>query len=93
MGRDLIDLCSEIGRMGVVEPSVAPAAVPPPPVAATGTSPRAEILVLGATGFIGQELAQQLLSAGQGFRILVRNPGRLPDELTKARASRSSPGI
>ena len=81
MGRDVIDLCSEIGRMGVVEPSAAPAAVPPPPVALTGTSRRAEILVLGATGFIGQELARQLLSAGHGIRILVRNPGRLPDDL------------
>ena len=81
MGRDLIGLCSEIGRMGVVEPIAAPAAVPPLPVAPTGTSRPADILLLGATGFIGQELARQLLSAGHRIRLLVRNPGRLPDEL------------
>ena len=46
-----------------------------------GTSRPADILLLGATGFIGQELARQLLAAGHRIRLLVRNPGRLPDEL------------
>ena len=41
----------------------------------------AEILVLGATGFIGRELARQLLAAGHRIRVLVRNPGRLPEDL------------
>ena len=44
-----------------------------------------EILVLGATGFIGQELARQLLERGHPVRILVRNPGRLPAELKAPR--------
>jgi nucleoside-diphosphate-sugar epimerase/predicted dehydrogenase len=47
---------------------------------------RPEILVLGATGFIGQELARQLLDQGHSIRLLVRNPGRLPAELKDPRA-------
>ena len=45
-----------------------PAAVTPsPPVTPTGRRHTAEILLLGATGFIGQELARQLLSEDGGF--------------------------
>ena len=46
---------------------------------------RPEILVLGATGFIGQELARQLLDRGHPIRVLVRNPGRLPADLKDPR--------
>ena len=52
-----------------------------PRPAPAGSGARPEILVLGATGFIGQELARQLLGAGHPIRVLVRNPGRLPDDL------------
>ena len=50
-----------------------------------GSAARPKILVLGATGFIGQELARQLLDAGHPIRVLVRNPGRLPAELKDPR--------
>ncbi len=49
----------------------------------TRSSP--EILVLGATGFIGRELARQLVNRGHSIRVLVRNPGRLPPDLKDAR--------
>ena len=44
-----------------------------------------EILLLGVTGFIGQELARQLLHAGHSIRVLVRNPSRLPPDLRDPR--------
>ena len=46
-----------------------------------GDEPSPAILILGATGFIGQELARQLLASGHRIRILVRNLGRLPDDI------------
>ena len=73
-GTEVIRLCEEIGRSAIrPAPSKPPAkisAAAPAPV-----SPR--ILILGASGFIGQELLRQLTDAGQEVRILVRNPGRL----------------
>ena len=54
-----------------------------PPTVRSSAHP--EILVLGATGFIGRELARQLLDHGHSIRVLVRNPGRLPAELKNAR--------
>lgn len=78
-GADVIRVCEEIAR------SVAAAEEPAPPVlperAAAEESPPARILVLGSTGFIGQELLRRLLSSGRRTRVLVRNPGKLPQEL------------
>src|SRR6185437_706981 len=53
-GRDVVRICRAIAdKAGIMSNAVAPPPAPTPP-AATGPSP--EILVLGATGFIGQEL-------------------------------------
>ena len=41
-------------------------------------------MILGATGFIGQELVRQLLKAGSAVRLLVRSPSGLPAELRAA---------
>lgn len=81
-GRDVIALCAQVGRMGVGDRACAPAvpAAAPLPVVATETAP-VETLILGATGFIGQELARQLVAEGRRIRVLVRNPSRLPPEL------------
>ena len=83
LGRDLIKLCATIGQMGAGEPAGSQAAVPSPPGEALELAPEspAEILILGATGFIGQELARQFLAAGRRIRLMVRNPGRLPKDL------------
>jgi predicted dehydrogenase/nucleoside-diphosphate-sugar epimerase len=76
-GAEVVRVCEQIGREGaVVEP--APAA---PPARASAEAPAANLLVLGSTGFIGQELLRQLIRAGRPTRILVRNPGKLSPEL------------
>ncbi|MEH6470751.1 MAG: NAD-dependent epimerase/dehydratase family protein [Halopseudomonas sp.] len=36
------------------------------------------ILITGATGFVGQHLCRALLAQGYAVRVLVRDPGRLP---------------
>ena len=39
-----------------------------------------EVLVTGATGYIGSHLVPRLLDAGYAVRVLSRNPDRLPGE-------------
>jgi predicted dehydrogenase/nucleoside-diphosphate-sugar epimerase len=83
LGRDVVSTCLEIARRAGVEAAGSPAVS----AGATATAPapglpeRPEILVLGASGFIGQELARQLVAQGQAIRVLVRNPSRLPVDL------------
>ena len=89
LGRDVVELCNKIGRRADLE-TAAPGSEDVPS-AKTASSVSAvtravptvhpEILVLGATGFIGQELARQLLAGGHAVRVLVRDPGRLPVDL------------
>ena len=82
LGREAVNLCIAIGQQGLGDPAARESVVAlqtAPAVAAGGTP--AEILILGATGFIGRELARQLIEAGHRIRVLVRNPGKLPDDL------------
>ena len=82
LGREAVNLCIAIGQKGLGDPAAQRERRPlqtAPAVAAGGTP--AEILILGATGFIGRELARQLIEAGQRIRVLVRSPGKLPDDL------------
>ena len=83
LGREIVDLCTTIGNTGAGE--LATPTIEPPPQPQAITSSRqatpTETLILGATGFIGQELVRQLLADGHPIRILVRNPGRLPGYL------------
>ena len=74
--RDRSERCRREGYLQGVNGLVRPLATSDP-----GTAAPADILLLGATGFIGQELARQLLAAGHRIRILVRNPGKLPEDL------------
>jgi nucleoside-diphosphate-sugar epimerase/predicted dehydrogenase len=90
LGRDVVRTCVEIGRQvadaQVARPAPTNGTVPKVNGAAPVRSEaRPEILVLGATGFIGQELARQLLASGHPIRVLVRNPGRLPTDLMNPR--------
>jgi len=42
----------------------------------------ANILILGATGYIGRKLLPRLLNKGHSVRVLVRNPDKLPQEIS-----------
>jgi predicted dehydrogenase/nucleoside-diphosphate-sugar epimerase len=80
LGRDVVATCLEIGRRaGVAAQAPAPAAAPTPAPAPTAARP--EILVLGATGFIGRELVRQLVAKGHAVRVLARDPARVPEDL------------
>ncbi len=83
LGRDTIKLCATIGQLGIGEParSRAVESSRAEETPALDSQSPAEILILGATGFIGQELARQFLAGGHRIRVLVRNPGRLPKDL------------
>jgi nucleoside-diphosphate-sugar epimerase/predicted dehydrogenase len=89
LGSDLVELCLRIGQMGLVGPPVTPGPYIPSAearsalVQANGPAKAAEILIFGGTGFIGQELARQFVDAGQRIRLLVRDPGRLPEDLLR----------
>lgn len=70
-GREVIAQCVRMGELSGVES-------PPPrlarrPTTVTRQSP--EVLVIGGTGFIGQRLVQQLLSAGRPVRLMSRRLG------------------
>jgi nucleoside-diphosphate-sugar epimerase len=41
---------------------------------------RSILLVTGATGNVGKELVEQLVSVGQSVRILVRDPSKIPED-------------
>lgn len=87
LGRDVVQTCVEIGRRVPAGAAVSRSAVSAfTRRAALDAAPSlqhasAEILVLGATGFIGQELSRQLVVMGRAIRVLVRSPGRLPPDL------------
>jgi predicted dehydrogenase/nucleoside-diphosphate-sugar epimerase len=79
LGRDVVRACNEIGEK--VKAALPCAAANPiaPGVAERKGPP--QILLLGATGFIGQALTRQLIAQGHAVRVLVRNPSRLPADI------------
>jgi predicted dehydrogenase/nucleoside-diphosphate-sugar epimerase len=82
LGRDVVNLCIAIGEKGIGSQGTREKLAPlPPMITGSGDTKAAAIVVLGATGFIGRELARQLVDAGHRIRVLVRSPDRLPDEL------------
>jgi predicted dehydrogenase/nucleoside-diphosphate-sugar epimerase len=83
-GRDgaaVVRLCEQVTA------SLEPAAVPVQPAAAPvhaavqEPSGSAQVLVTGATGFLGRHLIPRLRCAGYSLRVLVRRPGLLPEYL------------
>jgi predicted dehydrogenase/nucleoside-diphosphate-sugar epimerase len=77
-GAEVIRICSEIGGLAKL-PNLSLAADKLPAVPRSLNQPR--ILVLGGTGFIGQELVRQLAQSGNRVRLLVRNRGKLAADL------------
>ena len=87
LGREVVRICEEIGQQNTSTCASRPVSriggwgPRRNGVASARSVERPEILLLGVTGFIGQELARQLLGAGHTIRVLVRNPSRLPSDL------------
>lgn len=79
-GRDVIQQCAEIINRAELVANPAQAAS-----AATELACKPTILVLGAAGFIGQELVRQLLAAGHGVRAMVRGTGLPSDQFQSDR--------
>lgn len=76
-GAKVIRLCEEMGALArFPKEDTTPSAPPRLGLVRTPTA-----LVLGGTGFIGKELVRQLVDAGYGVRMLVRNAGNLPADL------------
>jgi predicted dehydrogenase/nucleoside-diphosphate-sugar epimerase len=74
-GARVIRLCEEMGALAQFPEETTAVET------RTGTARTPRVLVLGGTGFIGKELVRQLVDAGHGVRMLVRNAGNLPGEL------------
>lgn len=93
LGTQVIAMCQEIGRRVEVKPAVASPSAQPAVPSEQGEGgaevPKAapQILILGATGFIGRELTRKLLQDHKAVRVMVRDPGRLPPDL------RENPGV
>jgi len=85
---EVIRICEEIGRAAEAAPAHAtdPRLVTPelPPIETTQL-PAAQILILGATGFIGRELMRRMIEAGHRVRVLVRSPGKIVADLRNPR--------
>ena len=81
-GAEVIRICEEIGRAAA--PAHAPIPVRSSPTEAAEL-PAPRILILGATGFIGQELTRRLTESGDRVRILVRNPSKIAPDLRSPR--------
>ena len=84
-GRDVIDVCERSAALAVASAVKAVAAASPAAhfesVRPTDVSVPADVLVLGATGFIGTELVRRLTAAGKRVKVLVRSPSKLPAEI------------
>lgn len=76
-GVDVTRICQGIGK--VAAPAEAPMTAGSSIEATALPTPR--ILILGATGFIGRELTRRLIESGNRVRILVRNPGKIAQDL------------
>ena len=77
-GAEVIRICSAIGGLAKLQ-NLSLAAEKLPAGPRSLEPPR--ILVLGGTGFIGQELVRQLAQSGNRVRLLVRNRGKLAADL------------
>jgi len=72
-GRDVIEQCARIAN----DVPLRPPSHDVTPAARASSPNKAEVLVIGGTGFIGRELVRQLLASGRSVRLLTRNAGRV----------------
>jgi nucleoside-diphosphate-sugar epimerase/predicted dehydrogenase len=83
LGLDVVRACCEVSEKVQVAIPTKASRVAPARAKSNGPPP---ILLLGATGFIGRELARQLIAQGHAVRALVRNPSRLPPDVREGLA-------
>ena len=79
LGREIVATAEQIGRLAA--PPARPAVVRQPAPEAKTAASQPSVLLLGATGFIGQELVRQMVGKGRAVRILVRGVGKLSGDL------------
>lgn len=77
-GVQVMRTCEHIARS---VPGIPQEASAPPGERSQKVSAPPLTLILGSTGFIGTELLRQMVAAGNRTRVLLRSPGKLPDEL------------
>ncbi len=77
-GAKVIGTCVAMGEAAGISATKVDVPAATPSVGHAQAQP-AEVLIFGATGFIGREVVRQLLAAGRSVRLLVRSRGRLPD--------------
>jgi len=78
-GRDVVQVCSRIIERAGIKSNTWP-----PQDRRTGAV-HPNVLVFGASGFIGRELVGQLLAANYSVRAVVRNSGAVLDEIAHDR--------
>lgn len=78
--RDVIHQCSEIISQAELPANRAQTVIPK-----TDTACTPKVLVLGAAGFIGQELVRQLLAGGHCVRAMTRGASLSPKEFSNDR--------
>jgi predicted dehydrogenase/nucleoside-diphosphate-sugar epimerase len=79
LGREIVATCEQIGRMAA--PPARPAEARRAATSDGAAKVQPSVLLLGATGFIGQELVRQMVGKGRAIRILVRGAGKVSGDL------------
>jgi nucleoside-diphosphate-sugar epimerase/predicted dehydrogenase len=75
-GAAVVRVCEAIAQSAPVQIAKTVSAIP-----AARFVPSPRILILGATGFIGQELSRKLVESGHSVRLLARSASKLPAPL------------
>lgn len=73
MGRLVVEQCGRVAGLTRIESRVSRLSRFTP-----GEQDRADVLVLGGTGFVGRELVQQLLKSGRVVRVMTRSRASAP---------------
>jgi predicted dehydrogenase/nucleoside-diphosphate-sugar epimerase len=76
-GLAVIECCSKLAE----SLPVAKLPIPVVPLQSSRPSSQDDVLIIGATGFIGRALVQKLLKEGYRIRVMVRNPDLVPQLL------------
>jgi predicted dehydrogenase/nucleoside-diphosphate-sugar epimerase len=82
-GAEIVQVCEQMARTLRPAPKRAGQVDRVRDPLSVASTPR--VLVLGASGFIGRVLLSKLVQSGSSVRVLLRSPGKLPQDLRSAR--------